>query len=132
MLMHSMVGGDRLGGYPARGVWLYDGEEYWDAQNVFDDVDLRTEYENNLDPFHDIQQQLFDAFDVGDELRRDISNHGEEDDEEGDISMEEISSNLDQLEQLCSEATKTCVRWFEREYHICNDCTHQYGCHSWN
>jgi hypothetical protein len=43
---------------------------------------------------------------VGDELRTNISDHVKEDDEDGDVSMEEMSSNLDQLEELCLEATK--------------------------
>jgi hypothetical protein len=48
MLMHSMVGGDPPGGYSEGGVWVYDGEEYYDASNVFDDADLVNEHEENL------------------------------------------------------------------------------------
>jgi hypothetical protein len=54
MLMKSMVGRDPPSGYPSAGVWVNDGEEYFNARNVFDDVEEETEYEEYLDPFHDI------------------------------------------------------------------------------
>jgi hypothetical protein len=59
-----------------------------------------------MDPFHDIQQQLFDAFDVGDELRTNFAAAPEEVNEEDDINGEEMSSRLDHLEELCRQATR--------------------------
>ena len=54
MLMKSMVGRDPLGRYPSIGVWMNDGEEYFNAKYVFDDAEEETKYKEYLNPFHDI------------------------------------------------------------------------------
>jgi hypothetical protein len=103
-LMHSMVGGDPADGYPARGIWVQDGGDVVLAMNVFDDAEMGTEYGDHLDPYHDIQQQLFDTFDLGDRLREDTPHVFEDEAEEVDnVDGTEDFENLDNLYQ---EGTK--------------------------
>lgn len=47
-------------------MWIHEGSKPVSNRDEFDDVDMDIEYGNHLDPFHDIQQQLFDTFDLGD------------------------------------------------------------------
>jgi hypothetical protein len=54
--MYFIVKGDPLGGFPAWSVWLHNIEESFDAENVFDDANMGTEYEDHMDPFLDVQQ----------------------------------------------------------------------------
>jgi hypothetical protein len=106
MLMKSMVGGDSPTGYPIGGTWVNDGEEYIDARNSFQDVDEVREDEDQLDPFHGIQQQLFDAFDIGDSLRMENTSEDDNTDDAGDLDFEKLSLKLDHLEELCQQATR--------------------------
>jgi hypothetical protein len=101
MLMRSMVGGDPPSGYKDGGAWVNDGEEFFDATNVLDDGDNERESEDYLDPFHDIQQQLFNAFDVGDNLRTELTPDDCESDGTDDLDFERMTAKLDQLEELC-------------------------------
>jgi hypothetical protein len=105
MLMKSMVGGDPSGEYPSAGVWVNGGKDYFNAQNVLDDADEETEYKEHLDPFHDIQQQLFDAFDIGDNLRQDVMDEEYDSDDADSEDIKKITSKLDELEDLCRHAT---------------------------
>ena len=106
MLMKSMVGGDHPGGYPSAGVWENNGKDYFNAQNVYDNAEEETEYEEHLDPFHDIQQQLFDAFDVGDNLRQDVTDEEYDSDDADGKGIKKLTSKLDQLEDLRRHATQ--------------------------
>jgi hypothetical protein len=55
-LMYSMVGGDAEEWYRRQGIWVEGAGQPVPDRNVFDDAHLGTEYGDNLDPFHDIQQ----------------------------------------------------------------------------
>jgi hypothetical protein len=78
----------------------------FDARNVFDDAKEETEYEEHLDPFHDIQQQLFDTFDVRDNLQNDIVDEDYDSDNADGEDIDKIAEILDHLEELCRQATK--------------------------
>jgi hypothetical protein len=67
-------------------------------RNVFDNANVNTEYDDHLDPFHDVQQHLFDAFDVGDQLREGTP-HSDTAEDEG---VEDVGPNLEHLEELMS------------------------------
>jgi hypothetical protein len=105
-LMHSMVGGDPPDGYPSGGIWVHDGREYDMETNVFDDADIGTEYRDHLDPFHDIQQQLFDTFDLGDRLRENTP-HIFEDDRDAEDIHDENTDDLADLDALYREGTES-------------------------
>jgi hypothetical protein len=81
-LMLSQVGGDPPAGYPTGGVWVDEAGHEWifeddneeenfvipgngtkDFSNIFHDAS-----DQFMDREHNIQQQLYDAFDVGDDL----------------------------------------------------------------
>ena len=73
--------------------------------NVFDDADMHVEYRDHLDPYHDIQQQLHDTFDLGDRLREEtphIFEDGVQEDDENNEGM----PDLDNLDSLYREGTK--------------------------
>jgi hypothetical protein len=78
---------------------------FLDARNVFDDADEATEYAQHLDPFHDVQRQLFDAFDVGDRLREDTP-HRTENPHVDDFEADHISDKLEHLEELYVHASR--------------------------
>jgi hypothetical protein len=101
-LDYSMLGRDPIGGFPIEGIWLNDCEGLPADRNVFYDADVSTEYDDHLDPFHDIQQHLFDTFDVGDQLRKGTP-HSEASEDEG---LQDVCPNLEQFEELMSQATK--------------------------
>jgi hypothetical protein len=103
--MRSMVGGDPQNGFPAQGMWIqHDTEELPDI-NVFDDADMRTEYGEQLDPFHDIQQQLYDTFDLGDRLREETP-HIFEDDVNDDMPIQDDTDDLEHLDDLYREGSR--------------------------
>lgn len=104
-LMRSMLGGDPKGGYPKEGIWVNSMRETLPPPNVFDDEHIRTEYAENMDPYHDIQRQLFDAFDVGDHLREHTP-HVEEHEIDSDI----LSDDVDSLDELYDQATHPVYR----------------------
>jgi hypothetical protein len=104
-LMHSMVGGDLADGYPEGGIWVRDRAKPVPNMNVFDDADMRTEYGDHLDPYHDIQQQLYDTFDLGDRLREETP-HVFEDVVEEDDNNDDVMEDLENLDALYREGTK--------------------------
>jgi hypothetical protein len=103
--VQSIIGGDPAGGFSTEGIWVEADDHFEDARNVFDDAEIQTEYEDNLDPFHDVHQQLLDAFECGDQIREDtLVNHHER--QEEDEAVDDISGNLELLEELYRQATK--------------------------
>ena len=104
-LMKSMVGGDPEGGFPEGGIWIRDQPEPVPEMNVFDDADMHAEYRDHLDPYHDIQQQLHDAFDLGDRLREETPHVFEAGAQQDDENNEEMP-DLDNLDTLYREGTK--------------------------
>jgi hypothetical protein len=105
MLNFFMVGGDPPGGYPREGIYVDGDDVFVDARNVFDDADEGTEYAHQLDPFHDVQRQLYDAFDVGDRLREDTP-HTEDNPDADNMEADEISDKLQRLEELYVHASR--------------------------
>jgi hypothetical protein len=104
-LMHSMVGNDLVDGYSTGGIWVRDQDLPNPDMNVFDDADMGTEYENHLDSYHDIQQQLFDTFDLGDRLREETP-HVFEDSAEDNNTKNADMDNFEHLDSLYREGTK--------------------------
>jgi len=100
-LMHSMVGGDPKEGYPKEGITVNASRETLPPDNVFDDEHMRTPYTEHMDPYHDIQRQLFDAFNEGDRVHEQTP-HAEELDEEPDI----ISDEFDAVDDLYAQAMR--------------------------
>jgi hypothetical protein len=104
-MLHSMVGGDPEEGYPPQGIWVQEGSQNVRETNVFDNVEMGTEYAEHLDPYHDIQQQLFDTFAVGDRLP-DETPHVFEDDIQDDEVLDDHTDDLEQLDNLYREGTR--------------------------
>lgn len=65
---------------------------------------MGTKYEDQLDLFYDIQQQLFDTFDLGDGLRKETP-HIFEDDVNYDMSINDSADDLEHLDDLYREGT---------------------------
>jgi hypothetical protein len=101
-LKYSMVGGDPDGRFPEEGIWIIGSDDIVPERNVFDDAEVQTEYIDHLDPFHDVQQHLYDAFDMEDRLREETPHvdGGEED------TLDDMGPNLEHLEELMDQATK--------------------------
>jgi hypothetical protein len=93
-----MLGGDPVSGFLPNGIWLNDSPDFLPDRNVFDDAEVSTGYDDHLDPFHDVQQHLFDAFDQGDVLREGTPHENDAEDE----TLEDVEN----LEELMSQATK--------------------------
>jgi len=104
-LMHSMLGGDPVEGYPAQGIWVNAEGEIVAAENVFDDELDRTEYSQHLDPYHDIQQQLFDALSEGDDMRESMS-YIQEDEANDDI----VADTQQAMDALYEHTTRAVFR----------------------
>ena len=126
--MHSMVGGDPEGGYLECGIWIRDQAEPVPDMNVFDNADMRIEYQDHLDPYYDIQQQLHDIFDLGDRLREEtphIFEDGVQEDDDNDEGM----LDLDNLDALYREGTKP-IWWNQCQHNFSKHRSHKHGCHS--
>jgi len=54
-LMKSILDGDLEGGYPREGIWVNAVGEMLVFDNVFNIKQIRIEYIEHLDPYHDIQ-----------------------------------------------------------------------------
>jgi hypothetical protein len=104
-LMHSMVERDPLNGYTIGGIWVHEGREYDLDTNVFDDANMSIEYRNHLDPFHDIQQHLFDIFDLADRLQKDTPHVFEDDGDTNEVDNENTKYLAD-LDALYRERTQ--------------------------
>ena len=99
-----MVGGEPAGGFPG-GIWVREEAQPIPNMNVFDDADMLPEYRAHLDPYHDIQQQLFDTFDLGDRLREEtphVFEAGNNEDNDNDDGMPDINN----LDAVYREGTK--------------------------
>ena len=98
-LLHSIVGDDLEGGFPLQGIWIDNMREYFPDTNIFDDTDMGSEYQENLDPYYNIQQQLFDTFDLNDCLKEETSYIFKDDveEDEADNNIEQDIESLDDL-----------------------------------
>jgi hypothetical protein len=100
-LMRCMVGPDLDGGWPIEGIWMNDCGDRVSRSHDINVPEESTGAPDQLDPYHDVQQQMFDAFDTGDRLREDNStgsdNAAFEDDDAEDI---------DKLEELYRQASQ--------------------------
>jgi hypothetical protein len=105
MLNFSMLGGDPPQGYPREGIHVHGQDKVIEDRNVFDDGVPGNEYAEQLDPFHDVQRNLFDAFDVGDRIREETP-HREDvcDGQEAEYDL--LSEKLELLEELYVHASK--------------------------
>jgi hypothetical protein len=91
--------------YPPRGIWVHQGREHDFKTNVFDDADMGTEYGDHLDPFNDLQQQLFDTFDLGDHLCEETLHIFEDQAPTDDIANETVEDTVD-MDALYREGTR--------------------------
>ena len=108
-LLRSMVGGDLEEGYPAEDIWIQEGSQNVPEPNVFDDVDMGTEYRDNLDPYHDIQQQLFDTFDLEDWLHEETPHVFEDAANEEEV-QDDHTNDLEHLDELYRKGTRPLFR----------------------
>ena len=53
-LMFSMLGGDPPGGYPRDRIWVGNNKDVDDEENVFDDAEGESLYDEQMDPYHDV------------------------------------------------------------------------------
>ena len=67
--MYSILGGDLPSGFPPEGIWVDDNRNNDAEENFFDDAESISAYSEEMDPYHDVQQQVQDAFGAGDQLR---------------------------------------------------------------
>ena len=102
-LWHSMVGEEPPGGFPIESIWVKDSREYVIHQPTSDGVDCGSADNDYLDPFHGVQYQLFDAFDIGDRIREGLGQIYEED-HDTNLDFDEVSTRLDHLEELYRQA----------------------------
>jgi hypothetical protein len=100
-----MVGGDPERGFPLQGIWVDDAREHFPDTNIFDDADMGSEYRENLDPYHNIQQQLFDTFDLSFRLREETPYIFKDDVEEDEMD-DDIEQDMESLDDLYREGTQ--------------------------
>jgi hypothetical protein len=102
-LMRSMVGEEPPGGFfPDHGNCIND-------RNVFDDGKPGIDSQEQLDVFHDIQRQLFDAFDLGDQLRENtVHESGGNNSEEFDF--EYVDARFDHVDDLYRQPHDHCMK----------------------
>jgi hypothetical protein len=65
---------------------------------------MRTEYGENLDPFHNIQQQLFDTFDLVDRLCEETP-HVFKNAADDEFDCEDVTDDMENLESLYRDGT---------------------------
>jgi hypothetical protein len=104
-LMFSMLGGDPPGGFPVEGIWLNDNGDLDDEENVFYDAESGSLYSEELDTYHDVQQQVRDAFGEGDQLH-DATTEAEIHNDVEDVDVDEYSARLDLLDELSRQAIR--------------------------
>ena len=102
-LTYSILGGDPPGGFPPQGVWVDNNREEEDEENYFDDA--VSVYSKEIDPYHDVQQQMRDAFAEGDRLRAETA-QAEVRDAVEDVEVDELSAQLELLDELSRQATR--------------------------
>ena len=112
----SLLGGDPLEGYPAGGMWVedvaYDDDVVADVPEDinFNTVDISAEGGNDaarnedidppLDEYHEVQQQVMEAFSRGDAL------HEEANGLQGDADDDDVADDtVDGMEELYTQAT---------------------------
>jgi hypothetical protein len=110
-LMRSMLGRDPPGGYPEHGIFVDNEGQHWEAgpeeefraqfpQNDMDDFGdiFHDAHGVFLDNEHDVQQQVYDAFDMGDTVHAQAAAaatiHDIEDDHDNNM---EIPNNIEEL-----------------------------------
>ena len=98
-LIFSILGGDLLGGFPPQGIWVDDNKDNDDEENFFDDADLSSVYSEIMEPYHDVQQQVQDAFGEGDQLCEQTIEVEVYDDVDG-VEADELSARLDLLDEM--------------------------------
>ena len=100
-----MLGGEPAGGFPEEGIWVEDNRDVGDEENVFSDADEDSLYAEEMDPYHDVQQQVRDAFVEGDRLRE-ASTKGElQEGQDGDDN-DDMAAQMDLLDELSRQATR--------------------------
>ena len=104
-LMYSILGGNPLGGFPPQGIWVEDNRDNDDDENLFDDAESSSLYSEEMDPYHDVQQQVQDAFAQGDQLREQTTD-AEVDDDVDNVEADELSARLDLLDEMSRQATR--------------------------
>ena len=104
-IMFSMLGGDPPGGFPLEGIWVDENRDQDDEENVFDDAESSSMFSEEMDPYHDVQQQMQDAFAAGDQLREDRT-QAELRDAVDNEEADELSARLDVLDEMSREATR--------------------------
>jgi len=90
-----MLEGDPEGGYLYERIWVNATRETLVTNIVFDDKQMRIEYVEHIDPYYDIQWQLFDALDEGDHMSE-CASHAEVEEANNDIALESVKE-VDEL-----------------------------------
>ena len=104
-IMHSILGGDPPGGFPPEGIWVHDNRDDDDEENFYDDAESNSLFSEEMDPYHDVQQQMRDAFGVGDQLREQTV-EAELHDDVDDVELDDVSAQLELLDELSRQATR--------------------------
>jgi hypothetical protein len=103
-----MLGGDLPGGFLEEGVWVDGIGEVLHGWNGRRRAHSGNSVDVSLDPKHDIQQQVYDAFAEGDHLRVETE-HGGDVAEEDDI-VADITAQLEKLDKLSAQASWSVYR----------------------
>jgi hypothetical protein len=72
---------------------------------VFDDGDSGSLYAKEMDIYHDVQEQVRNAFEKGDRLR-DATTNAEIEDDVDEVETDEFSRRLDLLDEMSRQATR--------------------------
>jgi hypothetical protein len=104
-LNHSILGGDLPGGFLEEGVWVDGTGKVLHGWNGRRHARSGNSVDASLDPEHNIQQQVYDAFAEDDRLRAEIEHGG--DVTEDDDNVADITTQLEKLDKLSAQASRS-------------------------
>ena len=84
---------------------MEDNNDEGDEENFFDDADSISACSEEMDPYHDVQQQVQDAFGEGDQLSEQTT-EAEIHDDVDDVQADDLSAQLDLLDEMSRQATR--------------------------
>jgi hypothetical protein len=99
--MCSMVGSDPSGEWPRKGIWVDDRGKLVSDNSDNDYSDVNSTEGEQLDPYHYVQEQMFDAFDTGNKLHKECGKIADRAAVED--ALEESMEKLDELYRHASQ-----------------------------